>query len=150
MELLVCWIAIWLFGAYLGQRRGRTAAGFWWAFFLGPIGWLIILLGPNPRKDAETAARVAQERRVESLQQQHLDELRALRATIAGTPPPPVVEEAEYYVRQDSKVRGPIGKAQLLELVAARKVDAETEVAPAATPTSFRPLSTEISITLRS
>lgn len=150
MELLVCWIAIWLFGAYLGQRRGRTAAGFWWAFVLGPIGWLILLLGPNPKMHAEAAAKLAQERRVETMQQQHLDELRALRATITGTPSPAAIEETEYLLRQGGKVRGPISKAQLLELLAARKIESDTAVAPVSAPDAFRPLHAEIPIVLRS
>lgn len=149
MELLLAWIVVILIGAYLGQRRGRTFAGFWWAFFLGPIGWLILLLGPNPRAEAEAAAKHAQEQRVEALQRQHLDELRALRATIAGAPPPATVEEAEYYLRQGGKVRGPLGKAQLLELFAARKIDADTEVAPATSPEAWRYLAAEIPLTRR-
>ena len=150
MELLFVWIALWLFGAYLGQRRGRTMAGFWWAFFLGPIGWLIILLGPNPKKETEDAAKRAQEQRVENLQRQHLEELRALRATISGSPHGGAISETEYYLRQDGKIRGPLGKTQLLELFASRRIDSDTEVAPASAPTSFRPLGAEIPITLRS
>jgi hypothetical protein len=38
-----------LIGAVIGQARGRHFAGFWWGFFLGPIGWLIILLGTDAR-----------------------------------------------------------------------------------------------------
>ena len=150
MDLLICWIVVWLIGAYLGQRRGRTAAGFWWAFFLGPIGWLILLLGPNPKKEAEEAAKRAQERRIESQQQQHLDELRALRATLSGNPPPQPIEESEYYLRQEGKVRGPLAKGQLLELFAARKIDADTEIAPVSQPEIFRPLHAEIPVTLKS
>jgi len=150
MDLLLVWIAIWLFGTYIGQRRGRTAAGFWWAFFLGLIGWLIVLLGPDPKKEAEDSAKRSQEQRGENLQRQHLDELRALRATIEGTPAEAPVIETEYLVRHGGKVRGPLPKAQLLELFAARKIDADTEIAPADQPGSFRPLSAEIPLTLRS
>lgn len=149
MDLLICWIVCWLIGAYLGQRRGRTTAGFVWAFFLGPIGWLIVLLGPNPKKEAEDAAKRAQEQRVEDLQRQHLDELRALRATLSGNPPPQPIEESEYYLRQNGKVRGPLAKGQLLELFAAGKIDANSEVAPVAQPTDFRPLHAEIPAMLR-
>lgn len=149
MELLIVWTLVWMFGAYLGQRRGRTAAGFWWAFFLGPIGWLIILLGPNPKQEAEEATKRAQESRVENLQKAHLDELRALRATISGAPAAAPIEEVEYYLRQDGKIRGPLGKVQLLELFASRKIDAAAEVAPADQPTVFRPLADEIPVTLR-
>lgn len=146
MELLFVWALVWMFGAYLGQRRGRTTAGFWWAVLLGPIGWLIILLGPNPKKDAEDAAKQAQESRVENLQKAHLDELRALRATIAGEPQPTPIEETEYFIRQAGKVRGPFAKAMLLELFADRKIDPETEIAPADQPAAFRALADEIPI----
>lgn len=149
MDLIFVWIVVSLIGAYLGQRRGRTAAGFSWAFCLGPIGWLILLLGPNPKAAAEAAAKQAADQRVETLQRQHLDELRALRATISGAPPPPAIEESEYYLRQAGKVRGPLGKAQLLELFADRKIYADTEIAPAATPAAWRPLAAELPPALR-
>lgn len=36
-------------GALLGQARGRTADGAFLSAFLGPIGWLLIALGPDGR-----------------------------------------------------------------------------------------------------
>ena len=34
-------------GLLIGQHKGRALAGLFWAMILGPIGWLIIALGPN-------------------------------------------------------------------------------------------------------
>jgi hypothetical protein len=56
-DFLIILVIVWLVGAAIGQARGRTADGFWWAFFLGPIGWLIVILGPNPKKEAVAAAQ---------------------------------------------------------------------------------------------
>jgi hypothetical protein len=34
-------------GAAFGSIKGRIGAGFWYGFFFGPIGWLMIAIGPN-------------------------------------------------------------------------------------------------------
>ena len=34
-------------GAAFGSNKGRIGAGFWYGFFFGPIGWLVIAIGPN-------------------------------------------------------------------------------------------------------
>lgn len=37
-----------LIGWYIGKGKGRGVAGFWFSFFLGPIGWIITgLLEPT-------------------------------------------------------------------------------------------------------
>lgn len=36
-----------LIGAAIGQKKGRTGAGFLFGFLLGPIGWLIVAVGPD-------------------------------------------------------------------------------------------------------
>lgn len=38
-------------GAAIGQRKGRTAGGFFLGLFLGPVGWLLLLVGKNYSKD---------------------------------------------------------------------------------------------------
>lgn len=38
-------------GALIGDRfRGRALAGLLWGMFLGPLGWLMVVLGPDHRK----------------------------------------------------------------------------------------------------
>ena len=34
-------------GAAIGLHKNRFGAGFFWGAFLGPIGWLLIWLGPT-------------------------------------------------------------------------------------------------------
>lgn len=34
-------------GALIGSYKGRTAGGFWLGFFLGVIGWILVMLGPD-------------------------------------------------------------------------------------------------------
>jgi len=36
-----------LIGGVIGQARGRTTAGLFFGFFLGPVGWILIWLGPD-------------------------------------------------------------------------------------------------------
>ncbi|HUP21317.1 MAG TPA: hypothetical protein VNB06_00075 [Thermoanaerobaculia bacterium] len=56
MEIFL-YLAVWalwgIVGFAIGKRKHRPEAGFWWGLFLGPIGWLIVGLGPNmgPRCD---------------------------------------------------------------------------------------------------
>lgn len=56
------YLAVWflLFGAVgmlIGQKKGRTIAGLIWAMVLGPIGWLVIYLGPTITPQARPAVR---------------------------------------------------------------------------------------------
>ena len=39
-----------LIGAAIGQRKGRGGAGFFFGLILGPIGWIIIAVGPDLRQ----------------------------------------------------------------------------------------------------
>lgn len=44
--LLVSFVCSYL-GKRIGGTRGRPTAGFWFGFFLGPIGWILVLLLPR-------------------------------------------------------------------------------------------------------
>lgn len=130
---LILWMISLVIGTAIGSSRGRTAAGFWWAFFLGPFGWIAVLVGPNLiREAAEKAAqdeRRAHEEKIETLQREHLKEIRELKAIASGAPRPEILVEARYYVRVRGREIGPISKTELLELHDAGKVSAQDEVA---------------------
>lgn len=36
-----------IIGYFIGKSKNRTSAGFWFGFFLGIIGWVIVLVGPD-------------------------------------------------------------------------------------------------------
>jgi hypothetical protein len=49
------WLWMWLIlgpliGAAIGRNKGRLGAGLFFGFLLGPIGWLIIAVGPDNRR----------------------------------------------------------------------------------------------------
>jgi len=44
---LLCVAVNLLIGALIGKAKGRVGAGVFWAFLLGPVGWLIVAAGPN-------------------------------------------------------------------------------------------------------
>lgn len=39
-----------LIGALIGQRKGRVGAGLLFGWLLGPLGWLVVALGPNLKR----------------------------------------------------------------------------------------------------
>ena len=43
-----------LVGAVIGEKKGRPGEGFVLGLFLGPIGWLVLALGPDYKAAAET------------------------------------------------------------------------------------------------
>lgn len=46
--LLWSWVILGaLVGAAIGQKKNRVGAGFFFGLILGPIGWLIIAVGPD-------------------------------------------------------------------------------------------------------
>ncbi|MFT3851502.1 MAG: hypothetical protein QM733_01970 [Ilumatobacteraceae bacterium] len=50
-------------GALIGSSKGKTSDGFWWGFFLGQIGWIIIAVSrSSAEQDARHLIHVEQER----------------------------------------------------------------------------------------
>ncbi len=45
--LLIMFLANGLIGALVGQKKNRIEAGLLFGFLLGPLGWLLVALGPN-------------------------------------------------------------------------------------------------------
>ena len=51
MEFLFIWVPINLIvGAIVGKTKNRIGAGMFLAILLGPIGWLVVLIGPDYRR----------------------------------------------------------------------------------------------------
>jgi len=44
-----------LVGWLIGDQKGRAGAGFLFGILLGPIGWVVVLLGPNLKAAKESA-----------------------------------------------------------------------------------------------
>lgn len=49
MVALLAWVLCPLIGYMIGEKKGREVAGFLWGLFLGPIGWLLVAIGPDMR-----------------------------------------------------------------------------------------------------
>lgn len=81
-----------LVGLAIGQTRGRPLPGFFLGLLIGPIGWLLVLVGPNPKKAKEDKEKQDLLQQQFSLQQAQLEELKRLqnppRAASPKLPPP--------------------------------------------------------------
>jgi hypothetical protein len=64
--LIALLVVMWVFGAIgalIAREKGRAWAGFWWSYFLGPIGWVIAaLLLPSTEVEARRQEEVAEAR----------------------------------------------------------------------------------------
>ena len=47
MGFLVVWAIMALVGYLIGKSKSRPVSGFIWGLLLGPIGWLVIAVGPD-------------------------------------------------------------------------------------------------------
>ncbi|MBA2435711.1 MAG: zinc ribbon domain-containing protein [Pyrinomonadaceae bacterium] len=55
MEIILFWAIVGGFvGALIGQRKGRTGEGAVLGLILGPIGWLVVALGPDYKTAQES------------------------------------------------------------------------------------------------
>ena len=54
MELLLWVIVGGLVGAFIGERKGRAGQGAILGIILGPIGWLVVGLGPDYNQAKDT------------------------------------------------------------------------------------------------
>lgn len=50
MDVVIIAIVLFAFiGAAIGATKNRAVAGFLYGLLLGPIGWLLIIIGPTAR-----------------------------------------------------------------------------------------------------
>jgi hypothetical protein len=56
-SLLVAFVLFGAIGMLIGQTKGRPTAGLIFSMLLGPIGWLLIFLGPDVRKQRQARNR---------------------------------------------------------------------------------------------
>jgi hypothetical protein len=57
--LIFVWIPLnILLGTAFGKSRGRTGAAILWSLLLGPVGWLIVYVGPDRRPKCPACAEV--------------------------------------------------------------------------------------------
>ena len=83
-------IASSLIGLAIGQTRGRPLAGFFLGLLIGPIGWLLVLVGPNPKKEKEEKEKQAvlqqqlsnQKAQLEAIQQLQVQSITSKAPTI--------------------------------------------------------------------
>ena len=47
MAIVIGCIVGGVIGLLIGKKKYRPFAGFMWGILLGPIGWLVVALGPN-------------------------------------------------------------------------------------------------------
>lgn len=62
-------------GGAIGASRGRTLAGMFFGGLIGPLGWILIAVGPNPK--AEARRKLLEE---EEQSQSNIDQLAKLGA----------------------------------------------------------------------
>jgi len=91
MELLIISALIGGFvGGAIGQSRGRPVEGFVLGLLLGPIGWICVLVGPNPKKEKEDNAKQTLLQQQISLQKAQLETMqKLLLPTTRFSPPQP-------------------------------------------------------------
>ena len=53
--IIFLWIGAGVIGAFLGGSVNKGTAGFWLGLFLGPIGWIIVLLLPRETSNSPQA-----------------------------------------------------------------------------------------------
>ena len=129
-QLFIIALVFGLIGTAIGQARGRAGAGFLYGFLLGPLGWLILILGPNPKKQKEEEEKRNQEQTMLRIQTQHLAELKAIRESMSPKlASQSLIKEDLYWVRVKERELGPIGKIEIMELFSSGKIGLESQVA---------------------
>jgi hypothetical protein len=109
-----------LVGLAIGQTRGRPLPGFFLGLLIGPIGWLLVLVGPNPKKAKEDKEKQDLLQQQFALQQAQLEELKRLQnppRASSPTLPPPGARET-IHIAKNGEDLGPVTVAEVKRMLA--------------------------------
>jgi hypothetical protein len=112
-----------LIGLLIGNTRNRPGAGVAFSLLLGPIGWLIVLLGPDCRRKCQFCAEVIKpEARICPHCQQDL-----FKTSPSAQPYIPN-GMAWYYADESQNVFGPVSLEELNAMVAEGTISIDTQI----------------------
>jgi len=119
MELLIISALIGGFvGGAIGQSRGRPVEGFVLGLLLGPIGWICILVGPNPKKEKEDNAKQSLLQQQIALQRAQLETMQKLLLPAARfSPPQPPGAKLLLRIAKDGQDLGNIEVSKVKEML---------------------------------
>ncbi|MDP3720325.1 MAG: zinc ribbon domain-containing protein [Acidobacteriota bacterium] len=121
MDLLIqylLWVVVFaLVGAAIGQKRGRALAGFFLGGLIGPLGWLVLLLGPDYSGQFRKCPYCAESVKTEAVICKHCGKSLGSAGSVAaafGSSPPRAIRSSdddfdEWQRGQETKTRKPTG-----------------------------------------
>ena len=120
MELLIGLAISSIIGFVIGQTRGRSEAGLLLGFLFGPLGWLLVLVGPNPKREKEEKDKQAVIQRQFALYQAQLEELIKMQipAHVRSCPDlPPLGARETIYIAKNGESLEPMTIAEAKKML---------------------------------